>query len=198
MSNLPPKLHLKEASLRDDLHKGAPVSGKWRKVMETCGRDADWDTTGKARAQAALDQDLSKGFAKPIMKALKDTLQTPTLFGKRDLLDRFAASNELSGQERRLVDHLTRHSEATPSSEALRGAMADTIREHLRATFREMEGHLIRKAAWRDLAKMGRRLQDCMGALPIDRIADSFISGTRDPQSGRPAPLDIDEDLRRA
>lgn len=58
--------------MRDDLHRGAPVSPRWRNVIRRCARDADWRSEGPRAFAAAVAADLNEQVSRETLRVMQD------------------------------------------------------------------------------------------------------------------------------
>lgn len=186
--------------MRDDIHKNAPVSSGWRRLIRAAARNADWSETVGQHAQGAVNGELRREFDETLVAEVIEATNTPqqNLFGTGEVLRELAHGRVLSELERRFLDHLGRLSREAPDRAAVRAAITQTIEDRIRANLREIEGHVAQShPAVR--AELMRRLRAGVAQVSPAELADGILRGDRPTMpTDKARPLDLDgDDLRK-
>lgn len=192
---------LPRLTMRDDIHKNAPVSLGWRRLIRAAARNADWSEIVGARAQGAVGGELRRDLDETLVAEVVEATKSPqrNLFGTSELLQDLARGRVLSEMERRFLDHLNRLGRESFDCTAVRAAISQTIVDRIRATLREIEGHVAQSHP-ASRAELMRRLRVGVGQVAPADLAERLLRGERTPAPApavRPINLDGD-DLRKS
>lgn len=178
--------------MRDDLHKGAPVSPRWRSFIKICSREADWFSSGPRRAEAALVSDLQRELSTNFIGSLGviSTSNQSTL-----LLAPVVQPHVRTQLDGLIVNHLSCAPHYAQASELISNAVVDALNDWGARMLRSIESHVQEKSP-KDRPELMRRMKDILDQLSLSDIAREVAAG-RYPKHSRKriAPVDLDEGL---
>lgn len=176
--------------MRDDLHKGAPVPARWRRVLRAV-RAPDWRDLAPRRIREAVAADLRSWLATEFVDQLRRLHGRSLDRSEIEMLGWLARSTlerAIAIQLTAVFDRERRGSAAVPL--ALRGAIAEITSRPLRA----MESHVAAKSP-NSVPVVRRRFRAALTTADAPALAQNIIEGLDLPRPAR-RYLDVDADLR--
>ena len=182
--------------MRDDLHKGAPVPFRYRRLILACIRDRpDREERSRERAFDALVGDvraeLSEAFWNRISTqqpqlALGIAVPVPSLAGLK-----------LTPLEGRASQYFARaHCEGSSGYIAAEKAIRSAVEERRDAWVRMIDGHVAVKESARNRAIVMQRIRNAMASVPLNEVCASAWS-PRGRAAKEKSPFDVDADIRK-
>jgi hypothetical protein len=193
-----------EESMRDDIHKSAPVPAAWRTLMKRCALEADRGTRTTLAAENALRieirQELSPGFLLGIRNAANSPQGNLFPIGQKFIKSAAQLGGIGSTFEEQVIQSLNRHSETegcTP--EATKQALQDVISERLEANARAMTGHWLKcgDAQARDAII---EMKTAVRSIDVTQLVADLVQPSPPPPPSptkKTGSLNLDEDLRK-
>lgn len=182
--------------MRDDIHKSAPVSAKWRKFLKHCASECDRDERACESAQEAVVTDC-KELTRQFVETLLERINGPDreLFGSiLDGLDMVAGSV----LEQQTLNRLRLVEQAGPLNRGtVELAVAEVLSERVDNQRRAMLGHVL-KTGGRDVAECVGAVNRHLSSMDTTAYAKQLLanSGRIEPRP-KPTPVGLDEDLTR-
>lgn len=184
--------------MRDDLHKGAPVSRTWRSLIRRCALDASWRLDGPLYAKKAI-QELANRITPGVFGSLLKTLGSSQL--SLDLAQDIGAlrlkySDPL---EVNVIDQvrLTLHQGAISDPQrVVHEAMRSALHEEVEAQLRSTSLHVLQKSPGSEKELM-RRMKWSLAESGIDQVVDNKVAGVQHEKVEFRRPVDFEEDISR-
>jgi hypothetical protein len=179
--------------MRDDIHRSAPVPRAWRRLMQTCSREAGYVEDSSSAARAALACELREGFSPDFSAQYRATFTAggdglfPT--GVREHL----ASNAATRGDFIVVSRLQTGEPVT--NDKLMAAMNFALRELMKSRIRQVEAHAAINDPFGGHILLSR-LSTAIHSVSLPDLVEQWNRGaTLVPPSKRMA-FDVDADLR--
>lgn len=183
--------------VRDDIHKSAPVPTRWKRVIQACERDADWQSEGLRLAHAALASELNAQIGTKFLNRVRDALDPE----QRSLLaDHHAILSLVDGKhtpvEESIAEHVDRLAvEGHSQTLILRAAVICVAEERVDRWRRACAGHVL-KVGGIEAQEQAVRIEKSADSVPLAKIANEIAEhGKADTSSLKKPALDLDEDL---
>jgi hypothetical protein len=184
--------------MRDDIHKGAPVSRKWQQVIKKCNREADW-LSGAAfqAAEVAVHElagELSPRFVRKVETMLSD--QQFGMFATEDRLEALRSDLALSALENMVLDFLRVTSDSSPEEPLLK-ALSFALEERVEREHRAIQVHIHGQSpgSW-ESQNLVSKVRQAAARVDLLKVARDRIAG-ESPKPFAESPVDWDEDLTR-
>jgi len=187
--------------MRDDIHKGAPVSRPWRGVARACTNSAAWQENGPLRAEIALVSELRGSVSSKFLKSLKAILQNEAQPGP--------AAPPVNAEDLRrmpktqfetlIVDHtLAALSRGLSRQEAHEQGFISAVHEFKESICRTIEAHVTKKEPG-SARVLGARLRHVMSTTGR-QLSQALLRGRLPQRTARPKKspsLDVALPLKR-
>ena len=155
--------------MRDDIHKGAPVSRRWRLFIKHSASEATWTTKSPVSAQEAVTS-VAREIQSSTLTAIEGVINAPQLVigGPKQELEQIRVQRPLTTLENCLFDRLidscsTEFLSTSLLSRAVREAISERIEAHMRA----IEVH-IQVESPRDRPELMRRMRDVLRQVDLE------------------------------
>lgn len=186
-------------SVRDDIHKQAPVPPRWKALIKACNRDTPgWELESQLAGEAASIFE-ARSFRTELIGELTEQLNQPqqVLLVTQEDLDKVSKGRQLLPEEQLLMRHLAVFVAHIPSSRnPLEQALSHSLAARIQARLREIDGFLCSKYRG-ERQKLMARLRQVMTQQSLSSYVQKILSGgpLQFPKKVRKA-LDLDMDLR--
>lgn len=182
-------------SMRDDVHRRAPVPPRWRALLKACRNEASTRERGDIAALRVMEQELRSGLPAGFHSALRTATRgnQPTLTAARDLAGSARGAPLAVAVAATLA---TRQPRGAVSSAHVIDAVCTAVRASAAAYVRELDGYLALEAP-RDRKPTVARLKAALGRVDLQPSAQKVARGEEVTVSRfSRKTLGTDEDLR--
>jgi hypothetical protein len=182
--------------MRDDLHKGAPVSRTWKSLIRRCTRDSTWRLDAPLCAKKAI-QELTNRIAPGAFASLLKIL------GEQQLsIDSSQSLNALRLKysdplETKVIDQVRLELQRGPVTDpqgTVRDAVRSALREEVDAQLRSASLHVLQKSPGSEKELM-HRMRSSLAEASLDQLADDSVIGTPREKIKVRRPIDLDDDI---
>jgi hypothetical protein len=181
--------------MRDDIHKSAPTTAKWRRWVKSCARDAERGALAIQHAVRAIASDCNKELDPRVLSALVDRSQSPERDMFSSIVDGCPTATK-SVMQQQLLDH-TRMAErkGMTGPDAVKWALAATIEARKESQARAVRAHVL-KSGDRDARECVKAINESLSAVSSADLAQRLIdNGGRIPLERPRRGVDLDEPL---
>lgn len=129
--------------MRDDLHRGAPVSRRWASVIRRLARDADWRDEGPRAVAAALAGDLNEQVSAGFLRDARDAVASGAvpLPGADPAAWLGRALSQLEHDTARAL--MRDQQRGAPRESAVARALGVAAVQHVDAVARQLSAHVL-------------------------------------------------------
>lgn len=181
--------------MRDDIHKSAPTTAKWRRWVKSCTRDAERGEVATGHAIRAIASDCKKELDPQVLKSLVERSQSPErdMFGS--IVDGCSTTTG-SVMEQQFLEHARMaERKGLTGTDALKWALAATIQTRKESQAHAARAHVL-KSGDRHARECVKAINDSLSAVSSADLAQRLIdNGGHIPLERPRRGVDLDEPL---
>ena len=168
-------------TMRDDIHKSAPVPPKWRTLMKHCQREADRGEAAQRSAAATMISEARRELAPQFVIELVRVVSSPqgNLFAFADSVgDPVELGGRGTALERRVTEILRRQLMIGQfGKEGVERAIELALEERQESRLLQMEGHWRGNCNVSDATLLSAAVRAAFGKLSMKTLAHHLVEG---------------------
>jgi hypothetical protein len=202
MLTLPYMAGMLRASMRDDIHKSAPVGRAWRCFMKHCAREADRKERAHNSAVGALVDDCTRELSPQFIACITAKFTDPQKKLFNESLGEAAAAYRVENSshvlEQDVIANLQRREACGQTGkEAVADAVTDALVRRRDSQLRAMKGHWLKQGG-AGVAEAIGAAEKALKKMPIAKLVSQALEGKVDKKSlgYSKTQVNLDEELR--